>query len=126
MATVDPLFAQWLQGEADWVTRSHAGLSACWGEDAGRSERVTGIATRAAAEAEADRQLAFFARGPFAEDVHQLPGVDWSEQLGRVVRLHADQFGYANGADVFVIATEVNRATGISQVTVLVPLEALA
>ena len=48
------------------------------------------------------------------------------EQLGRVVRLHADQLGYANGADVFVIAVEVNRATGISQVTVLVPLEALA
>lgn len=126
MATVDPLVAQWLQAKCDHAVRTLAAASARWGSSAVTSERVTGIATRTAAEAEADRQLAFFARGPFAIDVHQLVGTDWAAELGRVIRISTDQLGYDAGVDVFVLGAEVDRGTGLSTVTVLCPLEALS
>lgn len=124
MTAVDPLFAQWLQNEADYALRHDDAQAARWGASAVTSERLTGIATKVAAEAEADRQLGFFARGPFAEDVHTLPGTDWLASLGRVVRLVGDRLGYDAGADVFVIGVDADRATGLSSVTVLRPLRA--
>lgn len=122
---VDPLFAQWLQSDGDYAVRTDAVTSARWGSTAVTSERLTGIATRAAAEAEADRQLAFFAEGPFAVDVHQLVGTDWAQELGRVVTLIIDQLGYDAGVDVLVIEVQTDRTTGLSAVTVLRPLRAL-
>ncbi len=122
MAVVDPLFAQWLQSTADHVIRSDDGVAARWGATALTTERVTGIATRVAANDEADRQLAFFARGPFAIDVHQLLGTDWAAELGHVVTLSIDRLGYDAGVDCFVLEVEADRATGISAVTVLRPL----
>lgn len=122
MAAVDPLFAQWLQGTPLWAPRTNAALAQRWGDSAITGERQTGIATYGAAVEEAERQLAFFARGPFATDVHQIPGDDWHREVGRVVRLTIDQIGYSGGADVFVLGAEVDRASGMSEVTVLVPL----
>lgn len=126
MASVDPLYAQWLQSETLWATRQSAAGVARWGDGAIKSERQTGIATRADAEAEADRQLAFFARGPFAVDEHSLLGTDWGAFIGRIVTLDGDRLGYDAGVDVFVLEVEVDRAAGMSKVAVLAPLGALA
>ncbi len=126
MAAVDPLFAQWLQKGADEVLRSDATATARWGSTAVATERVTAIATRAAAAVEADRELAFFSRGPFGLDVHQLVGTDWIAAIGTVVTLVQDDLGYAGGLDVFVIEASVDRNTGVSTVTVLCPLRRLS
>lgn len=122
MSAVDPLFAQWLQREADYVVVSDAAAVARWAATARTTERVTGIATAAAAQAQANRELAFWSRGPFAIDVHQLVGADWAGELGRVVTLSIDQLGYDTGIDVFVFEVEADRQTNISSVTVLRPL----
>jgi hypothetical protein len=61
MTTVDPLYAQWLQSAALYTLREDADLVSRWGSTAQRAERITTIAQRADAEAEADRHLAFWA-----------------------------------------------------------------
>jgi hypothetical protein len=119
---VDPVFAQYLQAEAEFLTRVDAAAVARWGATALTSERVTAVATKAAAQAQADRELAFFARGPFALDGHQVPGVDWLPSRGRVVNLTIDQLGYDSGVDVFVLEVETDRSIGMSTITVLRPL----
>lgn len=124
--SVDPLYAQWLQAQASYTVRIDAGGAARWGATAVTSERVTGIATKAAADVEADRQLAFFARGPFAVDAHQVVGVDWQSALGRIITLTIDQLGYGGGIDVMVIGVDIDRATGLSDLTVLRPLRGVA
>ena len=126
MAVVDPLFAQWLQADGDYVVRSDAGTSGRWGATAITTERMTGIATSIAAETEADRQLAFFARGPFALETHQLVGTDWAGEIGRVVTITIDELGYDDGLAVLVLGASVDRSIGISSVTVLRPLRGLS
>jgi hypothetical protein len=121
-AQFEPLFAQWLQGVPLWVTRAATDLVARWGDAASSTDRVTGLATRAAAVTEAERIATFLARGPFAIDVHHLLGTDWAKELGRVIRLSIDQLGYDDGIDVFVIEAEPDRALGLSIVTVLRPM----
>lgn len=121
--SVDPLFAQWLQAMSDNIVRSDATALGRWGATAQSTERLTGIATRAAASLEADRQLAFFARGPFVLDVHQFAATDWLQSIGLVVNVTTDDLDYLPGLDVFVIDADVDRATGVSTVTVLRPLK---
>ena len=123
---VDPLYAQWLQAPADYVVRSDATVTVKWGATALSTERLTGIATRAAAAEEADRELAFLSRGPFAQDVHQFVGVDWINSIGTVVTIVNPDLGYENGIDAFVLDAEVDRTTGISTVTVLRPLRIIS
>lgn len=123
---VDPLYAQWLQAGADYVVRTDAVATDRWGATALSTERLTGIATRAAAAAEADRELAFLSRGPFVQDVHQFVGVDWINSIGTVVTIMNAELGYENGIDAFVLDAEVDRATGISTVTVLRPLRIIS
>jgi hypothetical protein len=119
---VDPLNAQWLQASADYVVRTDAEATARWGTTAIATERLTGIATRAGAVAQGDRDLAFLSRGPFAQDVHQFVGTDWIAAIGTVVTIRNDDLGYETGADTFVLDAEVDRSTDISTVTVLRPL----
>jgi len=126
MAAVDPTFAQWLQSECLYAVAINDNQVARWGTSVQVSERVSGVATRVAAGELAAIHLAFFSRGPFAIDVHQLVGTDWHRDIGRVVTLAIDQLGYDDGVDVFVLGAEVNRKTGTSSVTVLVPLSATA
>ncbi len=117
MATVDPVFAQWLQAEGLWQVSEDAVLRARWGDVALTTERMTTIALKADAVAEAARQLAFL--GPAAViDEHLLVG-EWRELRGRVVTLTADRLGYENGVDVMVLAAVDDRATNTSRVTVL-------
>lgn len=123
---VDPLYAQWLQTTADYALRSDAVAATRWGGTALSTERLTGIATRTAALAEADRQLAFLSRGPFTQDIHQFVGVDWIASIGTVVTIVSTELGYENGIDTFVLDAEVDRTTGISTVTVLRPLRMIS
>ncbi|HQS70913.1 MAG TPA: hypothetical protein PLM58_14870 [Novosphingobium sp.] len=117
MTTVDPVFAQWLMDQARWHVAEDATLKARWGETAETSERVTTIATKADAEAEAARQMAFLG-GPLVEDEHLLMG-QWAGHLGQVITLTIDKLGYDAGVDVFVVAVEDDRVTGLSRVRVL-------
>jgi hypothetical protein len=119
---VDPLFAQWLQAAADYAVSTDGDVSSRWGTTALSTERVTGIATRAAALIEGNRQLAFLSRGPFAIEAHQLVGADWVQSIGTVVTLSCDDLGYAAGLNVFVLDAEDDHSTGLSVITVLRPL----
>lgn len=122
MSMVDSTFARWLQSEADYVVAADAAAVGRWGVSARTTERVTSIATMAAAQAQAACDLTFWSRAPFAIDVHQIVGDDWAGELGRIVTLAIDQLGYDDGVDVFVFDVEIDRATNISSVTVLRPL----
>lgn len=114
--SVEPLFAQWLQAPALWALREDDDRKSRWGDSARTTERLTTIASKADAEAEADRQLAFLG-GPLAIEEHELVGT-WCGFLGQVITLSIDKLGYAAGLDVFVIAVSDNRAAGTSRVTV--------
>lgn len=119
MTAVDPLFAQWLMDDALWQVSTDATLQARWGDKAQTTERVTTIATRSDATAEAARQIAFLGGGgPLVTEEHALLG-EWAPYIGRVVRLTIDRLGYAAGLDVFVIGVEDDRAAGTSTVTVV-------
>jgi hypothetical protein len=115
--SVDPLFAQWLQDDALWLVRDDAARKARWGDSAQLTERRTTIATKADAEAEGDRQLAFLG-GPLVPEEHLLVGA-WAEYLGQVITLTIAKLGYDVGLDVFVLAVADDRAAGLSRVTVL-------
>lgn len=117
MTAVDPLFAQWLMAAGQWHVAEEALLKATWGDVAVTSERMTTIATKADAETEAGRQLAFMG-GPLASEEHLLKG-EWASFIGCVITLTIDQLGYDAGLDVFVIGAQDDRETGVSRVTVL-------
>jgi hypothetical protein len=89
------------------------------GRDAQTSERVTTIATRADAEAEAARQIAFLGGGgPLVIEEHELPGA-WRQYLGQVINLTIDRLGYDTGLNVFLIGAQDNGANGTSTLTVI-------
>lgn len=117
VTAVDPLFAQWLMSAGQWHVAENAGLKATWGDVAVTSERMTTIATKAGAEAEAERQLAFMG-GPLVIEEHVLVG-EWAAFLGRVINLKIAELGYDHGLDVFVIGVQDDRSDGISRVTVV-------
>lgn len=117
MATVDPIYAQWLQADGLWLVQDDATLKTRWGARAQTSQRMTTIATKADAIAEAARQLAFMG-GPLVIDEHTLSG-EWGDYVGRVITITGNRLGYNAGVAVFVIGAEDNRATGLSNVTVI-------
>lgn len=117
MASIDPIYAQWLQADGRWLTAEDGALRARWGDKALTTQRMTTIATKADAEAEAARQLAFL--GPVAAiDEHLLLG-SWQQYRGQVITLSINQLGYDQGVHVFVIKADDDEATGLSRVTVL-------
>ncbi|WP_337846261.1 hypothetical protein [Sphingomonas sp.] len=117
MAQVDPLFAQWLQDEGLWLVREDAERVGRWGDTALLGERMTSIAFKGDAQAEADRQLAFLG-GPLALDEHLLVG-EWRHLRGQVITLTIDKLGYSGGVDVFLLSAEDDKASGLSRVTVI-------
>ncbi|MCC7097263.1 MAG: hypothetical protein IT472_08800 [Thermomonas sp.] len=117
MASVDPVFAQWLQDGGLWLASSDAVLVARWGAKAVTAERMTCLATLAGATAEQTRRAGFFGV-PMAVEQHLLTG-QWLGFIGQVISISGPQLGYGGGVDVFVIGAEDNRATGLSSVTVL-------
>ena len=117
MPKVDPLVAQWLQKESLSAVADDAAARARWGETAVTAERSTGLATSGDAIAEGARVLAF--RGhPLVEDVAELPGA-FVDAIGTIITIEHEDLGYQDGSDVFVIAAEDDRASGLSRVTVL-------
>lgn len=116
MASVDPVFAQWLQDEGLWTVAEDAAAVARWGDRAITAERMTSIATKAGAVAEAARQLAFMG-GPHAIEVHTLAG-EWRSRRGQVITIYGDNLGYG-GIEVFLLGAEDDKATGLSVATVL-------
>lgn len=119
MTTIDPLYAQWLMSDGYRQVSTDDVLTARWGNRAQSTERLTTIANRSDAAAEAARQIAFLGGGGvLVTEEHSLLG-EWASQLGRVVTLTIDRLGYDAGLDVFVIGVEDNRASGTSTVTVL-------
>ena len=119
---VDPLFAQWLQAPADYVVRTSASATARWGATAITPEGISPIALKADAQDQGDRELAFWSHGPFAIELHQVAGTDWAASIGRVVTLTIAQLGYDAGLDVWIFEVSADRATGLSDLTVLRPM----
>jgi hypothetical protein len=117
MASVDPIFAQWLQEEGLWASAEDLAGEAIWGTAAGTVERMSSIAFLGDAIAEAERQLAFL-KGPLVIDEHLLSG-EWRSYRGQVITLTGPRLGYDAGINVFVLGAEDNLATGLSTVTVL-------
>lgn len=92
-------------------------LRARWGDVALTTERMTTIALKADAVAEAQRQLAFL--GPAAViDEHLLIG-QWRELRGQVITIQSDRLGYDAGVDVLVLGATDDSASNTSRVTVL-------
>lgn len=119
MSTLDPLLVQWLTGDGYREVVTDAAVAARWGDRAQTTERMTTIATKADAAAEAARQIAFLGGGgPLVIEEHSLVG-EWAAYLGRVVTLKIDRLGYDAGLNVFVIGAEDDRASGISTVSVI-------
>jgi hypothetical protein len=117
MATVDPVFVQWLTANALWHVVSDAALEAKWAELAVTTERLTPLALKSDATAEGERQVAFLG-GPLAVDTHLLAG-EWRGYIGRVITLTIGHLDYDEGEDVFLIGAEDDLARGLSTVTVL-------
>jgi hypothetical protein len=115
--TVDPVFAQWLQDEGLWSLVEDAPAITRWAAGAVTSERMTSIAFKADADAEAARQLAFL-KGPLVIDEHVIAG-DWRRYRGQVITITGDKLGYDAGINVFVLAVTDDLATGLSTVTVI-------
>ena len=119
MTLVDPLYAQWLLDDGYWQVSKDAAVQARWGDKAQTTDRLTTIANRADASAEAARQIDFLGGGgALVTEEHSLLG-EWAAYLGRVIRLTIDRLGYDAGLDVFVIGAEDYRAAGTSTVTVI-------
>lgn len=115
--TVDPVVAQWLQDEGLWSLVEDAPAIVRWAVGAITSERMTSIAFKVDADAEAARQLAFMI-GPLVIDEHIMLG-EWRRYRGQVITITGDKLGYGGGVNVFVLAVQDNLGTGLSTVTVL-------
>jgi hypothetical protein len=119
MAATDPIYAQWLMAEALWQVSTDAALSARWGATAQTTQRVTTIATKADAEAEAARQIAFLGgNGPLVIEDHEVVG-SWAAYLGQVITLTIDRLGYDAGLQVFLIGVQDKLSSGLSTLTVI-------
>ena len=121
MATVEPGTAHWLREGAKYFGVQYGAVAAAWADRAVESEILTPLATKAAAEAEGARQLAFLAT-PLAIDMHVVPGLR-RDLLGKPITIEADGLGYEAGRDVFVIDFEEAPEVEMTVIRVLVRLD---
>lgn len=115
MSFVEPSFAEWLGSEARFVEAVSA--DARWTAIGAATRQVSSLATRAAAVAEAARQVRF-AGGPLALDRHLVSGLQ-RDLLGKVVGLTIDQLGYRDGGSCFVIAIKERDTVEMTELLVL-------
>lgn len=113
MPNVAPDTADWLRSAGLTVVATGA---AAWGDLAVTSDVLCCLAAAVDAQAEADRQRAFFGASRAIETL-LVPGAQLA-LLGRAVTLLADAEGYRAGANVFVIAV-TERDDGMSSLTVI-------
>lgn len=111
-------FAEWLRSPALFKYAVDAAISAAWGDDAPRSERVTALANSTDALAEATRQLNF-QKWPMAKEVHRGMKGKFQPYIGKVITIKTDRLGYAAGINVLVLGAQDDLASGLSTVTVL-------
>ena len=116
MAAVDPGFAIWLKDRALFSPTTDAGIAGAWGDDALETEIITPFASKADADAEGARQLAFMS-GPLVIDTHVVPGLR-ADLYGTAQTIQADRLGYEAGVAVFVIGAE--EAENADQTTLTV------
>lgn len=103
---VDPGIARWLKEGVIFASAEDAAIVASWAGLARSSDTFSPFATKAGAEAEAARQLAFL-KGPLVLDEHLVAGSRF-DLIGCPVTITGDWLGYAAGAVVFVVgAAEV-------------------
>lgn len=117
MSAVDPGIAAWLRGGALFASSSDAPVAAAFGASAIETEIRTPLATKAGAEAEAARQLAFL-KGPLVEDTAVIPGLR-ADLIGQAITLRGTELGYDTGKAVFVIAAEEADAADLTVLRVL-------
>lgn len=117
MAAVDPGYALWLKAKALFVESTNATVDGAWGTRATISERVSPLATKAAADTEAARQRALL-EAPMVIDRLSVPGLR-SDLIGQPVTLTADRLGYAGGVVCFVIGVVEMEKVERTMLTVL-------
>jgi hypothetical protein len=98
---VDSGFAEWLKSAALFTSGANAGLLAGLQGPAIETEIITPLATKAAADAENARQIAFVG-GPNATDRHIVSG-QRRDLLGKCVTLKHENLGYSAGKACFVL-----------------------
>lgn len=114
--SVEPTTAAWLKAKSDFVTAEAAPIAAAWGASATASEIASPFAERAAAQAEAGRQLAFFGL-PVALDKLLVQGLR-ADLLGRLIDASADR-GDLVGARCMVIGVEEKADVDMTLLTIL-------
>lgn len=117
MAIPGVTYAEWLQAEALFSESVAAGIVAAWGDDALTSETITALASQAAAQDEADRQLAFLDQ-PLAIDLHDMRG-RFTPYIGKSITIKCPRLGYDAGVICLVLGAVDDLAAGVSKVTVL-------
>lgn len=117
MSAVDPGVGQWLQAGALFTSASDALVAAAWPSLARETEIRSPLAFKAAAVAEAARQLAVLS-GPLVFDAHVVEGLR-AELIGQVVRISGSELDYGAGVVVFIIAAEEADAVELTTLTVL-------
>lgn len=109
--------AEWLRSPGLWQVATDASRATTWGDDAPKSERMTGLADLAGAAAEATRQLTLL-RQITAKDVHVMKG-RFAPFIGKTITITIPKLGYDAGVNVIVLGANDDLASGTSQVTVL-------
>lgn len=99
--TVDAGFARWLKEGIIYASATDTAIETKWGARARSTDVGSPLATKAGAEAEAARQLAFLG-GPLVIDDHVVAGLR-ADLIGQPVTLTINRLGYDAGVVVFVI-----------------------
>lgn len=100
---VDSGYADWLKKGALFLTAA-PGIAGAWPDRGKATEITTPFVTRAAALAEADRQLDFLA-GPNVKDKVLVMGAR-KDLIGRSIIAQGDRLGYEANPTVFVLGVE--------------------
>lgn len=115
--SVDAGVGAWLRAGALYAEASDSSVATKWGDTAVETTIMTPYALEAAAEAEGARHLDIL-KHPLVTETHNVPGLR-SDLLGKAVTMFADQLGYDDGLDVFVIGVEEQSNVERTILTVL-------
>lgn len=108
--------AQFLLSQDRYAIASSTTIRARWGEDAGDIRHVTALALKAAADAEAVRQLALFGY-VLCKDVVTIKGRHRG-LVGRTVRVpYNGKLDLAGNVDLLVTADDINESAGSTKLT---------
>lgn len=103
MPAVDPAYGQWLKADALYVRVAPAGAGV-WADRGASIKRLSSLAVRDDAAAEASRQAQFLA-GPLVRDRVLVRGAR-RDLVGRTVAIAGDRLGYEQPRACFVLGAE--------------------